>query len=203
MRNQNITRHSRVIAMGLAMVFLGIGPVVQAGDQKTRPPWKVSPRRARKKNPIPSDARSIATGKVIYAKECLACHGATGKGDGPSAADLEVHPGDLSAPSMWQQSDGALFWKITQGRAPMPSYKKLLGDEQRWHVVNYVRTLAPKPTASSGDGSRGSNPGMAAVAICIPITNEFTVSLVDAKSKSSTFLDFQRGKMIPDGYITR
>ena len=107
--------------------------------------WKVPERAARKKNPFPADEKSIAAGKVVYIKECLSCHGATGKGDGPAAKDLQKSPGDLSNPKMWEQSDGALFWKITTGKTPMPTYEKLLTEEQRWHVVNYSRTLAPRP----------------------------------------------------------
>lgn len=107
--------------------------------------WKAPERASRKKNPIPADVNSTAAGKVVYVKECLSCHGATGKGDGPSAKDLEKTPGDLSNPKLWEQSDGALFWKITTGKKPMASYEKLLTEEQRWHVINYIRTLASKP----------------------------------------------------------
>jgi len=42
-------------------------------------------------------------------------------------------------------TDGELFWKISEGRRPMPEFKKRLTEEQRWQLVNYVRTFAPKP----------------------------------------------------------
>ncbi len=102
------------------------------------------PRRA-EKNPVPADENSLAAGKAVYAKECLSCHGNAGKGDGPAAKDLEKNPGDLSKASMWDQTDGALFWKLTEGKKPMPSFEKNLSEEQRWQVINYIRTLAPKP----------------------------------------------------------
>ena len=108
--------------------------------------WKAPERAAKKQNPIPADANSIAVGKTVYTKECFSCHGTTGKGDGPAAKDLEKSPGDLSNPKLWDQTDGALFWKITTGRKPMASYEKLLTEEQRWHVINYTRTLAPRPS---------------------------------------------------------
>jgi len=117
-----------------------------SGDAGSNNEWKAPERAARRKNPIPSDANSIAVGKVVYAKECFSCHGATGKGDGPAAAALEKSPGNLSDPKMWEQTDGALFWKITTGRKPMASYENLLTEEQRWHVINYTRTLAPRPS---------------------------------------------------------
>ena len=104
--------------------------------------WKAPERASRRKNPIPADANSIAAGKASYNKECLSCHGAAGKGDGPAAAALTKSPGDLSNPKLWEQTDGALFWKITTGKPPMPYYENILTEEQRWNVVNYIRTFA-------------------------------------------------------------
>lgn len=107
--------------------------------------WKAPARASRKKNPISADEKSIAAGKAIYVRDCLSCHGVIGRGDGPAAKDLPKKCGDLSDPKMWEQTDGALFWKISEGRAPMTGYEKLLSEEDRWHVVNYLRTLVPKP----------------------------------------------------------
>lgn len=111
--------------------------------------WVAPARAAKKKNPIAADEASTAKGKMLYAKECLSCHGATGKGDGPAAKDLEKKPGDLSSAKLWEQSDGALFFKVTEGRKPMPSMEKTFSEEERWAVINYVRTLAPKPTQTA------------------------------------------------------
>ena len=107
--------------------------------------WEAPARAAGIGNPVAAHQESIAAGKAIYQHECLACHGNMGKGNGPAAIALERHPSDLSMPMMWEHSDGALFWKITEGRPPMPSFKKLLTDDERWQIVNYIRTLAPQP----------------------------------------------------------
>jgi mono/diheme cytochrome c family protein len=135
---------SRLFLRGSVLVFFTAGLLFLSGaggDEE----WKAPARAAQKQNPIPADANSIAVGKAVYTKECFSCHGATGKGDGPAAKALEKPPGDLSNPKMWDQTDGALFWKITTGRKPMPTNEKLLTEEQRWHVINYIRTLAPHP----------------------------------------------------------
>jgi len=133
----------------LAAVFAAAGaamlPLTGLRGAATEEPWTAPARSAKVKNPIPSDEASIAAGKVSYVRECFSCHGTTGRGDGPGAKALEKNPGDLSKPTMWDQTDGALFWKITDGRKPMPSFDKTLSEEQRWQVVNYIRTLAPKP----------------------------------------------------------
>jgi mono/diheme cytochrome c family protein len=81
---------------------------------------------------------------LLYVKECASCHGTAGKGDGPAAKDLERKPGDLSSPKLTDQTDGALFWKLTEGNKPMPSMREVFSEEDRWTVINYVRTLAPQ-----------------------------------------------------------
>lgn len=101
--------------------------------------WKAPARAAAKKNPVAADAASIGRGKSVYTAECASCHGNTGKGDGPSAKDLEKHPGDMT--KLGGQSDGALFWKITEGKKPMASFATKLTEQQRWDVINYMRTL--------------------------------------------------------------
>jgi mono/diheme cytochrome c family protein len=119
------------------------------GDDSSSPPWVAPARAARKKNPIAPDAGSIAAGKAIYMTQCLKCHGDAGKGDGPSAKDLNPRPKDLSDPNVASQTDGALFWKITTGRKPMPTFEQLISEDDRWNVINYVRTLAPAPSTQA------------------------------------------------------
>ncbi len=115
--------------------------------------WKAPSRAAKKKNPVAVDDKSLELGKKVYVKECMDCHGEKGKGDGKAAKDLEVKAGDLSNPKMWEQTDGELFWKITTGKKPMPSLEKILTEEERWSVVNYIRTLAPKPETKKEDNT--------------------------------------------------
>ena len=107
--------------------------------------WVAPARAAKKKNPIEVNEASLARGKTVWVKECASCHGDKGKGDGPAVKDLEKKPEDLTLPKTLNQTDGALFWKLTEGRKPMASYEKTLSEEDRWHVLNYMRTLAPKP----------------------------------------------------------
>lgn len=121
----------------------------------TKEAWVVPERAARKQNPIAADESSILKGRELYVSGCLPCHGPAGRGDGPAGAILErngvaIHPGNLSDPKMWQQTDGAIFWKITEGKSPMPTWRETLTEEQRWQVVNYVRTLAPKTGSDVG-----------------------------------------------------
>jgi mono/diheme cytochrome c family protein len=134
-----------------------------AKSKKQQKEWKVPARAARRANPVAADEKSIAAGKKLYIQECLDCHGDKGRGDGAGARDLDVPMPDLSDPKVLKQTDGSLFFKITEGREPMPGTEEL-SDEQRWHLVNYVRTLAPKPRDDSdaGAGAGGGDDAQAA-----------------------------------------
>lgn len=105
-------------------------------------PW-VTPKLAQNtKNPIAPNASTLSDGKVLYATNCSPCHGDKGKGNGPAAQALTPKPADHTSATVQSESDGSLFWKLTEGRSPMPSYKAALSDKQRWELVAYIRTLA-------------------------------------------------------------
>ena len=94
------------------------------------------------KNPIKGNQASIISGKKIYTQYCVTCHGEKGKGDGIAAPGLPRPPADHTSAFVQKQTDGALYWIISAGNNPMPTYKKTLTPTQRWQVVNYIRTLA-------------------------------------------------------------
>lgn len=129
----------------VALIAAGLAAFVWAGISTARAedatPWEAPPRAARKKNPVASDAASIAAGSAVYTKQCLSCHGEKGKGDGPASKELNPKPRNLSDESIAKESDGALFWKITEGRKPMPTFDKMITETERWQVINYVRAL--------------------------------------------------------------
>jgi mono/diheme cytochrome c family protein len=105
-------------------------------------PWNVPDKDAKVSNPVKSSAESISDGKALFAKHCQSCHGKTGLGDGTKASELKTEPGDFSKADFQKQSDGSLFYKISEGRDDMPSFKKKISDANDiWNVVNFVRTL--------------------------------------------------------------
>ena len=103
--------------------------------------WDAPSSAAAQKNPVAPTPDSLAAGNKIFLKRCVACHGKAGDGDGPDAADLGINPGKLSDPRLRAESDGALYWKITVGKQPMPHYGGRLSPADRWNLVNYIRTL--------------------------------------------------------------
>ncbi len=87
------------------------------------------------KNPIAMTEQSIAQGRQLYEKHCLACHGEPGKGGiGPSlAGPVRIHG----------STDGEIFHVITDGVAgtAMKGFMKELSEKMRWHLVNYLKSL--------------------------------------------------------------
>ena len=108
----------------------------------TQDEWVVPAEYENMKNPIDANTDK-AIGKSLYSKHCKSCHGSEGYGDGPTADEMEGELGDFSTEEFQAQSDGALFYKTTIGRDDMPEFtKKMPDDEDRWLIVNYMRTLA-------------------------------------------------------------
>jgi mono/diheme cytochrome c family protein len=99
-------------------------------------------------NPFAGDAAAIAAGQIIFNTNCVSCHGPQGQGDGLAAAGLNPKPANLADRQMLDGlSDGYLFWRVSEGGAmapfnsAMPSWKAVLSEEQRWHVISFVRSL--------------------------------------------------------------
>ena len=127
--------------------------------------WVVPARQARRTNPIPASPEVATRGRDIYRRECAACHGRLGGGNGPKAADLDTKATDLTASGVQAQSDGALFWKITQGRGDMPSTRTDLTDEERWIVVHHLRSLVTRTTVRDMGIPAGERPQPASAPI--------------------------------------
>jgi mono/diheme cytochrome c family protein len=105
-------------------------------------PWPVPDKSAKMANPIKSDAGSLKDGKALWATHCQSCHGKSGLGDGTKAAQLKTEPGNFTLAATQQQSDGSFYYKITEGRDDMPSFKKKLPEaEDIWNLINFIRTL--------------------------------------------------------------
>jgi len=98
--------------------------------------------RLPQRNPVPPTEQSVRLGWRLYRAHCAVCHGPAGHGDGPAAASLVPRPVDLRRTA--RMSDAVLFTRITEGLpgTAMPAFRDVLTDEERWHVVNYLRVLA-------------------------------------------------------------
>ena len=139
---KNIVKN-KICKMTLIFGFFLVISLFTYNDSKAQSKTWVAPKEAIDiKNPLSGNTEILPYARVIYTTYCGPCHGSKGKGDGVAAAGLAKKPADHSSDYVQQQTDGALFWMISTGRNPMPTYKALLTDNQRWELVNYIRTLA-------------------------------------------------------------
>jgi mono/diheme cytochrome c family protein len=103
--------------------------------------WILPPEAKLVKNPLTMETADAAKRIMpVYLDKCAECHGETGQGNGPQAKMYDPRPRTLTdAPHIGTVTDGELYYVITQGHKPMPSYRKKLTDEERWQLVMLVR----------------------------------------------------------------
>lgn len=128
----------------LSLIFVSVSLLLLASVPVQDKPWNVPEAAEKMKNPAKNTPDNLNIGKSLYGKHCRSCHGKNGEGDGPKAAELKTAPGDFTSAEFQAQSDGALYYKTTEGRDDMPEFKKkIASDEDRWLIVHYLRTLEP------------------------------------------------------------
>lgn len=115
----------------------------QNPDYRPDDRWQAPREAAARSNPLPATPAIVGGGRKLFQRNCAECHGGDGQGR-KAAADLQL-------PIVQEQSDGALFWKISNGnpRRGMPSWGRL-PEPQRWQLVHYLRALRPASTAAAG-----------------------------------------------------
>ena len=132
-------RTARIAAPLFAALMTFTFVPLAAGAQAA---WTAPERAAKRANPVASTADVVAKGHQFFTRECEKCHGKAGHGDGPDAKTLDPRPADFSSENVQGQSDGALFWKMTQGKGMMPTAP--FGENDKWTVIAFIRTLAVK-----------------------------------------------------------
>lgn len=130
-----MSRLGRFVAIALPAVALVAGAGVAAVSAQGE--WKAPADAKGMKNPV----KGVGNAKKNIETNCATCHGASGKGNGPAAAALPPpKPADWTSARVQKETDGELFWKISNGRGAMPPWKHL-PEKDRWEIVNYIRTL--------------------------------------------------------------
>ena len=106
-------------------------------------PWVIPEEAKARKNPLQPSEAALKSAKALYTENCANCHGDSGKGDGSEAMRYDPKPADFTdAQHMNTVTDGALFYQISQGRKPMPAFKRRMTEDQRWQLVLLVRSFA-------------------------------------------------------------
>ena len=130
------TKLNAILIFGLAAVGLSLLAFTIPQDD-----WVVPEKYNTMKNPYAGEDED-GIGEELYAQHCKSCHGKEGYGDGTKAKELDSEMRELGSAEVQSQSDGALFFKGVIGRDEMPNFEKKIRDEEdRWMVINYLRTL--------------------------------------------------------------
>lgn len=114
--------------------------------------WEVPEDQKGKVAPVKFTPEMQKQGEVLYMKNCQSCHGIPGKNNW---AKLTPPPGDLSSDKLQQQKDGEIYYRITTGKVPMPEFRNILSEEERWMVITFLRSfnpgyIQPEPKAQVG-----------------------------------------------------
>ncbi len=107
--------------------------------------WQAPDEYAQRANNSPADEESLRRAEEVYKFYCATCHGIDGRGRGPDV-NFNRRVADLTSPKLLQKTDGALFWKITEGGWPMPAFWEgdVLSEADLWALIHYVRSLSGK-----------------------------------------------------------
>ncbi len=131
---------SRQLLLVCILALLVVAIVYAISENR---PWKVPEEAKLRKNPVQASPAALAAARTVYLDKCAQCHGETGKGDGSDAASYYPRPSSLTdARHIDSISDGEIFYQISEGRKPMPAFKKRLTEQQRWQLVLLVRSFA-------------------------------------------------------------
>ena len=136
------SRYGLTFVMGATLFGLGQNPSYQLD-----PAWRAPAPANSRSNPLTDKPDTAAGGKKLFVRHCAECHGSDGAGL------MNKRSADFRLAIVQEQSDGTLFWKITNGNAGtgMPSFSKL-PELQRWQLVLFIRTL-------KGTGAASADPG--------------------------------------------
>jgi mono/diheme cytochrome c family protein len=115
------------------------GAAPPAGDSK------IPDEYVKKTNPVKSTPEGIEAVRRLYGFDCAMCHGKDGDGKGDLVDQMKLEVKDWRNPaSLEKMTDGEMFYIITKGRGKMPGEGDRAREEQRWQLVNLVRSFAKK-----------------------------------------------------------
>lgn len=118
-------------------------PSVVVQNGKVVQQWQAPADVVSMTNPVKDRPDAVKIGREFYLQKCVDCHGKEGKGNGYMSKMVAKPPTNLASQMVQANSDGELFWKVTNGKSPMPAHRVRFDDEQRWYIVTYLRTFKP------------------------------------------------------------
>ncbi len=128
------------VVVALVTVAALLEAVNQDGAARAAGAWVAPASEKTRTDPLPNDGKTLELGEKVAKVNCAPCHGSLFRGDGPAATTLNPRPADWTSTRVQGQTDGELFWKISEGRGAMPSWNHL-PEKERWAVVRFIKSL--------------------------------------------------------------
>lgn len=132
---------SLIVSAGIGIVglssFTRNDRSVHGQDRWMAPAWADT-----LKTPYHDEPLTLANGEELFGLYCASCHGESGYGDGAAGGALGQKPANFHDTLIKKQSDGAWFWKMSNGNGNMPPFQDVFTAEQRWQLVAYLRKLS-------------------------------------------------------------
>jgi mono/diheme cytochrome c family protein len=142
-----LVKGSLVISSLVLLVNCNNSPPAEEKNSATTG-WKAPEESKDLLNPYKNDTTVVAKGREMYGMYCSQCHGESGYGDGAAGGALGQQPANFHSGRVRRQTDGELFWKLSNGKGNMPAFGSSLKEEQRWQIVTYIRKMANREVRS-------------------------------------------------------
>ena len=130
---------ARILRLTLAMAATAFAMTPAFAQAASEHSWVAPERPSHRANTVPATTEAVQRGRDLFHRDCEQCHGKAGHGDGPLSGSLSPRPADLASHHVQSQLDGALFWKMTEGRGVMP--RAALSESDKWSVVDFIRSF--------------------------------------------------------------
>jgi mono/diheme cytochrome c family protein len=155
---KNMKARKILLASLLLLVCISLG----YATYQQKKVWAVPEGVKKLKNPLQPTPSNLSAAAQLFNDDCAECHGEHGKGDGPEAMMHDPPPADLTdLQHMRAVTDGEIFYQISEGRKPMPSFRNRLTEDQRWQLALLVRSFSQPSAPPENKPGTGSpmNPG--------------------------------------------
>lgn len=130
--------------------------------------WDVPADRKGRLSPFEFTQQNRDAGQALYTPNCASCHGIPGRNNW--LRDLKPEPGDPAGEKYQSNSDGEIYYKVSEGRGQMPGFKNVLSQTDIWNLVAYVRSYNPSYAQVVAPPRRSDAPDYSFIALNLEIS---------------------------------
>ncbi len=153
-------------ALGVIALFL-ILPAVSFAQQ-----WTVPAEKKSRLSESKFTSETLKQGTQVYQINCKSCHGDPGKNN---VTKLVPVPPDPVSPQMQQNTDGEIYFKVQEGRGPMPSFMNSLTSIEIWQVICYIRSFNKNYEQQVAPKTSGTNQKYSQIKMNLSISGDSVI----------------------------